>query len=333
MSLKTWLKVGGIGGVTLGAVLLSSLAVASLLPGAPDVLSTMTQVLKRQSNQPPWSESIPLPSGSTSSDPTQSILDALGKGQSPWSEQIPGQSGQVVENYLICQLMGDIGSLPISIPGFPNSHCASILANQTIKQPNGQSETAIATLGTTGPNPTEVRGESPTPPQIASAEDALTLNPLIRQRDLSNLYDQTLARSTAAPMVGKTGTQWMVSATESTGQTIQHSQKSAQQVQQLAESAKSLSVTQDVMKNNSQMQGLMANMLVDQAILNGKTHASLLGLQQEQAMMLLNQANLSEGIDEMNRRQRSDRLIEAAAAARSPLYLPGMYSDAESGGK
>lgn len=293
----------------------------------------MNRVLNGQDKQPPWSEQIPRPSDTTTSAPIGSIFDDLSRRDFPWSEQIPGQIQGTVENYLICQLIGDVGSLPISIPGLPSTHCAPTLGSQTVNATNGQTETAIATLGTTGPNPTEVRGENPTPPQIASIQDVLTLNPVVRQRDLSNLYDQTLSRSTAAPMVGKTGTQWMLNATRSTGETIQRSQRSAQQVQQLAENSKTLSVTQDVVKNNSQMQGLMAQMLLDQAVLNGKAHASLLGLQQEQAMLLPNQANLSEGIDEMNRRQRSDRIIEAAAAARSPLYMPGLYSDSTSGEK
>lgn len=114
---------------------------------------------------------------------------------------------------------------------------------------------------------------------------------------------------------------------------IQHSQKSAQAIQQLATASKSMSVTQSVMKNSAQMQDLTASMLLDQSILNGKVHASLLAVQQEQAMLLLNQANLSEGIDEMNRRERSDRLIEASAAARSPLYIPGLYASEQQGAK
>lgn len=325
--------------IVIGSLSFSSLAVASLLPGGPDIFNTMNRVVLKNpldsimggGNDQPWSE---LPG--TVNLPTNGGLFGS---SAPWSEGIPGQIEQTASNYLLCQLIGDFGSLPISLPGVP-SRCSSqsqgSISNLPIGTPtfpdtatSGGSE--IATIGTTGPNPSEVRQERPTPPETASQEDALTLNPIVRQRDLSNLYDQTLTRSTAAPMVGKTGTRWMTTSVQSTGQVIQHSQKSAQAIQQLASASKSLTVTQDVMKNNAQMQNLTASMLVDQAVLNGKVHASLLGMQQEQAMVLLNQANLSEGIDEMNRRERSDRLIEASAAARSPLYIPGLYSD--EGGK
>lgn len=292
----------------------------------------LESILGGSSNQP-WSE---LPGNI--SLPTDGGL--FGRSY-PWSEGIPGQIEQTANDYLLCQLVEDFGSLPITIPGLPR--CSSTSQGtisglpvgtptfpDTVISSKGEGGT-IATIGTTGPNPSEVRQERPGPPETASEEDALTINPIVRQRDLSNLYDQTLTRSTAAPMVGKTGTRWMTTSVQSTGQVIQHTQKSAQAIQQLASASKSLSVTQDVMKNNAQMQNLTASMLADQAVLSGKVHASLLGLQQEQAMMLLNQANLSEGIDEMNRRERSDRLIEASAAARSPLYIPGLYGDG--GGK
>lgn len=285
-------------------------------------------------NSQPWSE---LP-GNISLPTDGGLFGDSGS----WSEGIPGQVQQTTQNFLLCQLVGDLGSLPLDIPGLPLSRCSSksqtagLPVTPTFPDTSGVATgegTTIATIGTTGPNPYEVRQELPGPPQSASEYDALTINPIVRQRDLSNLYDQTLSRSTAAPMVGKTGTKWMTTSVQDTGQVIQHSQKSAQAIQQLATASKSLSVTQSVMKNSAQMQDLTASMLLDQSILNGKVHASLLGVQQEQAMLLLNQANLSEGIDEMNRRERSDRLIEASAAARSPLYIPGLYSSQEQGAK
>jgi hypothetical protein len=321
--------------VAIGSLFLSSLAVASLLPGGPDIFSAINRVglknplesvLGGRSNQP-WSE---LP-GNISLPTNGGLFGSSG----PWSEGLPGQVQQTTENFLLCQLVGDLGSLPLAIPSLPTSRCSSQnqIANLPITPtfPDTNSGatgggTEITTIGTTGPNPYEVRQDLPGPPQRASEYDALTINPIVRQRDLSNLYDQTLSRSTAAPMVGKTGTKWMTTSVQDTGQVIQHSQKSAQAIGQLATASKSMSVTQSVMKNSAQMQDLTASMLLDQSILNGKVHASLLGVQQEQAMLLLNQANLSEGIDEMNRRERSDRLIEASAAARSPLYIPGLYA-------
>lgn len=324
--------------VAIASLSLSSLAVASLLPGGPDIFSTMNRVVLKNplesvlggGSDQPWSE---LPSNI--SLPTNG---GLFRSSGPWSEGIPGQIQQTSENFLLCQLVGDLGSLPLAIPGLPTSGCssqsqiASLPTNPTFPD-TSSGGTEIATIGTTGPNPYEVRQELPGPPKSASEYDALTINPIVRQRDLSNLYDQTLSRSTAAPMVGKTGTKWMTTSVQDTGQVIQHSQKSAQAIQQLATASKSMSVTQSVMKNSAQMQDLTASMLLDQSILNGKVHASLLGVQQEQAMLLLNQANLSEGIDEMNRRERSDRLIEASAAARSPLYIPGLYASKEQGAK
>ncbi|MCU0552533.1 MAG: hypothetical protein MUC48_24640 [Leptolyngbya sp. Prado105] len=330
----------GIGGSAISSVLFSSFAVASLLPGTPDI----SGLFRRTQNKPldsvlnggnnaPWSEQIP---GSSANLPND--LGGLFGKDFPWSEGIPGNAGQSVSNDLLCQLVGDFGSLPISIPGSPLGHCASrqsTIVSQPgdVIVPTEETGTPISTIGTIGPNPFEVRGEQPGPPKSAPIYDSLTLSPIVRQRDLSNLYDQTLSRSTAAPMIGKTGTQWLATSVQSTSQAIERSQKSAQAVHQLAEASKSLSVTQNVMKNAAQMQDLTASMLFDQAVINGKVHASLLGVQQEQAMLLQNQANLSEGIDEMNRRQRSDRIIEAASAARSPLYIPGLYPSETQGGK
>ncbi len=332
----------GIGGGAIASLALSSLAVASLLPGTPDIFGALNQVKDNSLNSilnggsdSPWSEQIP---GASTQTPVVNSGSLWGN-NAPWSEGIPEQAERITSNYLLCQLVGDFGSLPISIPGLPVSECAPQSQSATTTQagdvivPTESVGTPITTIGTLGPNPFEIRGEQPGPPKTASVYDALTLSPIVRQRDLSNLYDQMLSRSTAAPMVGKTGTQWMTNSVQSTSKVIENSQKSAKAIHQLAEASKSLSVTQNVMKNSAQMQDLTALMLADQAVINGKVHASLLGVQQEQAMLLLNQANLGEGIDEMNRRQRSDRLIEASAAARSPLYIPGLYPSESQGGQ
>ena len=332
----------GMGGAAIASLTLSSLAVASLLPGTPDIFgaldrakdNSLNSILKGGSDSP-WSEQIP----GTSTQSSAVNSGSLWESNTPWSEGISGQAERIANNYLLCQLVGDFGSLPISIPGLSVSECASQSQSATTTQtgdvivPTESAGTPIATIGTLEPNPFEIRGEQPGPPKTASVYDALTLSPIVRQRDLSNLYDQTLSRSTAAPMVGKTGTHWMTNSVQSTSKVIENSQKSAKAIHQLAEASKSLSVTQNVMKNSAQMQDLTALMLADQAVINGKVHASLLGVQQEQAMLLLNQANLGEGIDEMNRRQRSDRLIEASAAARSPLYIPGLHPSESQGGQ
>ncbi|MBE9013192.1 hypothetical protein IQ250_23630 [Pseudanabaenaceae cyanobacterium LEGE 13415] len=192
------------------------------------------------SNQP-WSE---LP-GNISLPTDGGLFGSSGS----WSEGLPGQVQQTTENFLLCQLVRDSGSLPLDIPGLPTSRCssqsASLPITPTFPDTSGVATgdgTTIATIGTTGPNPYEVRQDLPGPPQNAPQYDALTINPIVRQRDLSNLYDQTLSRSTAAPMVGKTGMQWMTTSVQDTGQVIQHSQKSAQAIQQLASASKSMSV-------------------------------------------------------------------------------------------
>jgi hypothetical protein len=111
--------------IAIGSLFLSSLAVASLLPGGPEIFNTMNRVVLKnplesimggRSDQP-WSE---LPG--TINLPTNGGLFGS---SAPWSEGIPGQIEQTASNYLLCQLVGDFGSLPIAIPGLPTSQCSS----------------------------------------------------------------------------------------------------------------------------------------------------------------------------------------------------------------
>jgi hypothetical protein len=75
----------------------------------------------------------------------------------------------------------------------------------------------------------------------------LTTNPVVRQRDVANLYDQELSRSLAAPMLGEEGETQVKEEGERVSSILETNQQGLQNTQQLANQAQSLTVTQDVM--------------------------------------------------------------------------------------
>ena len=172
--------------------------------------------------------------------------------------------------------------------------------------------------GSNHPDPYRVRsGDAPV------AAGILEANPIVQQRDLANLYDQEIARSLAAPLLGEAGTRYLQSSTERTTALMESSKADVQQVRQLAEAAQGLGVTQDVMKQNAQIQAKVAQLISEQSQLTADNHTVLLQLQQLQGMLAQLTADTSEGIDEANRRDRIERQISISGSAQAPLYLPG----------
>jgi hypothetical protein len=175
---------------------------------------------------------------------------------------------------------------------------------------------------------TTAGSEQPNPYQVRTAESStgagvLTMSPIIRQRDLANLYDQEIARSMSALLLGEEGQKRLESETERTSGLVESSQAGTQQAQQLAQEAQNLGVTQDVMKQNARIQAQIASLLNEQTQLTADNHTALLQLQQLQGMLTQLAANTSEGIDETNRRARLERQVSISGSAQAPIYIPG----------
>lgn len=182
---------------------------------------------------------------------------------------------------------------------------------------------------------TATGSNTPDPYKIRTTEDSkgagvLSNSPVVRQRDLANLYDQETARSMAAPVLGKEGKTWLQESTERTSGLVESSQQGAQQVQQLAEQAQGLSATQDVMKNNARMNSAIATLITQQTQLNADNNTALLQMQQMQGILAQLSANTSEGLDEVNRRDRVERQVSISGSTQAPIYIPGLLGTGHS---
>lgn len=176
---------------------------------------------------------------------------------------------------------------------------------------------------------TSTDSEAPDPYRIRTAEDpvgagVLTHSPTVQQRDLANLYDQETARVMAAPVLGEQGKTWLETETKRTSGLVESSQQGAQEVQKLAEEAQGLSVTQDVMKQNAEIDAAVASLLTQQTQLTADNHTTLLQLQRLQGIQAQLAADTSEGIDEANRRDRLERQVSLFGSAQAPVYIPGL---------
>ncbi|MGF1498511.1 MAG: hypothetical protein ACFB8W_17060 [Elainellaceae cyanobacterium] len=177
------------------------------------------------------------------------------------------------------------------------------------------------------PDPYEVRVAAEEP----AGTGVLSSSPTVRQRDLANLYDQEVARATAALLLGETGEERLTQQAEQTAELIESSQQGAADVLQMAEEAQGLSVTQDVMKAQAEMNGAIASLMAQQTQLAADNHTSLMQTQRLQSILAQLAANTSEGIDESNRRERVERQVEITGSAQAPIYIPGLLGtgDAE----
>jgi hypothetical protein len=188
----------------------------------------------------------------------------------------------------------------------------------------------VALGGAWGELQSQTSASAPDPYQVRTIETkinpgVLTTNSVIRQRDVANLYDQELSRSMAAPVLGETGRLWLEQEAGRTSKMVETSQKDWQAAQKLAQQAQSLTVTQDVMKNNAALTATLAGMVTHQSQITADTHTALLQVQQFQGVLAQLSANTSEGIDEANRRERVNRELELGGATRTELYIPGLY--------
>jgi hypothetical protein len=183
----------------------------------------------------------------------------------------------------------------------------------------GAWEDLVSETGSDPPNPSDVRTADDSP-----GAGALTVNPIVQRRDVANLYDQEMGRSIAAPMLGETGETTYKEEGERISSILETNQQGMAEAQKLAEEAQSLTVTQDVMKNQAQMNSALAGIITNTAELTADNRLALLEMQRIDSIIAQLTANTSEGIDESNRRERVERRTLTARAAIAPLYLPGV---------
>ena len=95
------------------------------------------------------------------------------------------------------------------------------------------------------------------------------------------------------------------------------------EIADLAKEAHTLEVTQDVMKNLTQIQSHTANMDLNHSRMYAMLQASLFSVQQQQASLMERCAMVGEALDEANRRERLEREATYLQGARSLIYIPG----------
>lgn len=189
---------------------------------------------------------------------------------------------------------------------------------------------SISTSTVTSPDRTgETDSSSPPASQVETSRikspptnDLLSANSFVKQRDLANLDDQEYARENAAPYLGQTGRQQIQKQTSETAELIKGNLEAATTIKKLAADANDLTVTQEVMKNHAQMFEQLGDIAASSSRLDGQVYLGILSLQQQQASLMQQAANLGEGIDEANRHERLDQDVTAIAAMRTSVYLP-----------
>jgi hypothetical protein len=177
----------------------------------------------------------------------------------------------------------------------------------------------VTATGSDPPNPSDVRTVDDAP-----GAGALTVNPIVQRRDVANLYDQEMGRSLAAPMLGEAGETTSKEEGERVSSILETNQQGMAETQRLAEEAQSLTVTQDVMKNQAQMNSALAGIVTNTAELTADNRLALLEMQRIDSIIAQLSANTSEGIDESNRRERVERRTLTTRAATAPIYIPGL---------
>ena len=148
-------------------------------------------------------------------------------------------------------------------------------------------------------------------------------NPTVVNRDFANLYDQEYARAQADRLLGENGSQWLDENVATSSLLVQENEVLVSEIADLAKEAHTLEVTQDVMKNLTQIQSHTAKMDLNQSRMNAMMQASLLSVQQQQASLMQLSANVGEALDEANRRERLEREATYLQDARSLIYIPG----------
>jgi len=153
----------------------------------------------------------------------------------------------------------------------------------------------------------------------------LTQNSVVARRDQANLLSQELARLMASPRLGEEGEQWVAKEEQDTLSIISTGQTGASEAATLAQQAQTLTSTQDVAKVVATIGGKNAEMILTSLQMQSQSHASSIQLQQLMSASIELEANISEALDESNRRERMERNSAFYENAEESIYLQGIW--------
>lgn len=155
-----------------------------------------------------------------------------------------------------------------------------------------------------------------TPSTSASSSSPATLdhfnsNPIALKNSLTNEAERTLAKGIGATVLSQEGQAAMKQDMEAANQTLTAIGQKNQEAQQM-------DVTQDVMKN-------LTAIITQQSQLQTGSYIQLMSLRQQEAATNQLLANISEALDETNRRAHSEAMSNAVRVMHqaSGIYLPG----------
>lgn len=159
-----------------------------------------------------------------------------------------------------------------------------------------------------------------------SALGTLTRNSVVKSRDQANLIDQELARMMAEPRLGEDGEKWMVEQSEASLAILDIGTEQADLSVDMAIKAQELTSTQDVAKAVALIGGNNAKTIGTTLQMQANSQASLVQMEQLLSANLQVSANISEGIDESNRRERLERSSAFGDSAGEAIYLRGVMT-------
>lgn len=154
----------------------------------------------------------------------------------------------------------------------------------------------------------------------------LTRNSVVKSRDQANLVDQEMARLLAEPRLGEAGEEWIEEEAKASDNVLGIGLEESNLAVELAAKSQDLTSTQDVAKSVAKIGGHNAQLGASNLMLQAQNQASLLQLQQLMSANIKLGANISEGIDEINRRERLERSRAFSDSAGETLFLPGVFS-------
>lgn len=142
--------------------------------------------------------------------------------------------------------------------------------------------------------------------------DRYNINPNTLAQSLKFEADRTQSTAMAAGVLSAEGQAGIQKEVESTTKTLQ-------QIQAANQSAQGRDVTQDVMKD-------LTIVAANQSALQAGTYSQILALRTQNAADSVVQANISEALDEMNRRDRAQNSAAADQVLRNAaqLYIPAL---------
>ena len=171
-----------------------------------------------------------------------------------------------------------------------------------------------------------ISGKTTRTPFQNEAMGTLTRNSIVQRRDQANMFSQELARMMAAPKLGVEGEAWMTAESEASMNVLGAGMDQVNEAVQLSDSAQTLTSTQDVAKAVAKISGHNAQTIGAALQLQTQSQAALLQLQQMTAASIELEANISEALDETNRRERLERDSIFYSNAGETLYLRGVWN-------